>query len=102
MARHAKGANAADPVHVQGMAAAYELVRLLRAAGKAPTRAAVLARLSRLSDAANPFLLPGINVRTGEGDRFPVEQAMLRRWSSGRWRSVGGLWRHSGATGRGR
>jgi branched-chain amino acid transport system substrate-binding protein len=80
--------------HVQGMAAAFELVRLLRAAGEEPTRADVVARSTRLASGANPFLLPGIVVRTGLADRFPIEQAALRRSTGRGWRSVGGLWRH--------
>jgi branched-chain amino acid transport system substrate-binding protein len=82
--------------HVQGMAAAFELGRLLRATGAEPTRAAALAQLRRLSDAANPFLLPGVTVRTSATDAIPIDQAMLRRSTAGRWRGVGSLWRHGG------
>ena len=92
LAKYARGANAKDLQHVHGMAVAYEAVRLLKATGKNPTRAAVLAQMRKLSDASNPFLLPGITVRTSETERFPVEQALLRRWSQGSWRSFGGLW----------
>lgn len=92
--RHRSVLARADQRFVEGMAAAYELVRVLKAAGKEPTRAAVTAAVRRLTDASNPFLLPGIVVRTTATDRFPVEQARLRRWSSGRWRSFGGLWTH--------
>lgn len=82
--------------HVQGMAAAFELVRVLRAAGEEPTRAAVAARAAGLIDASNPFLHPGIVVRTGRGDAVPIEQAVVRRVAGGAWRSVGGVWRHRG------
>jgi branched-chain amino acid transport system substrate-binding protein len=88
--------------HVQGMAAAFELARLFRAVGAEPTRTAVLERLRRLTDAANPFLLPGIAVRTSATDSLPLDQAVLRRWSQGRWRSVGGVWRRAGQHVRGR
>lgn len=81
---------------VEGMAAGYELVRLLRAAGAEPTRAAVAARLARLVDAANPFLLPGIVVRTGPDGTAPIDQAVLRRWTTGGWRGAGGVWRYRG------
>ena len=94
LARYASGANARDVGHVYGMAVAYETVRLLKATGKTPTRAAVAAQLRRLSDASNPFLLPGITIRTSASERFPIEQARLQRWSKGSWRSFGGLWRH--------
>lgn len=93
MARYARGANPRDLLHVQGMAVAYETVQLLKAAGKTPTRASVIVRSRRLRDASNPFLLPGITVATSATDRLPVEQAQLQRWSQGRWRGFGGLWR---------
>jgi ABC-type branched-subunit amino acid transport system substrate-binding protein len=92
MARYAKGANALDVGHVHGMAVAYETVRVLKAAGETPTRAAVVARTRKLNDASNPFLLPGIVIRTTATDHFPIEQALLQRWSKGRRTSFGGLW----------
>ena len=92
MSRYAKGANAKDVNHVYGMAVAYETVKVLKAAGKTPTRAAVVAQMGKLNDASNPFLLPGIAVRTSATERFPIEQALLQRWSKGRWKSFGGLW----------
>ncbi len=92
LSRFAKGANARDVFHVYGMAVAYETVRLLRAAGKTPTRAAVLAQMRKLNDASNPFLLPGIAVKTSATERFPIEQVLLQRWSKGKWTSFGGLW----------
>jgi branched-chain amino acid transport system substrate-binding protein len=92
MSRYAKGANAKDVGHVYGMAVAYETVKVLKAAGETPTRAAVVARTRKLSDASNPFLLPGIAVRTTATDHFPIEQALLQRWSKGTRTSFGGLW----------
>ena len=96
LARYAKGANAKDVFHLYGMAVAYETVRVLEAAGKNPTRAGVAAQLRKLSDSSNPFLLPGIVVRTSETERFPIEQALLQRWSKGSWKSFGGLWSYRG------
>jgi branched-chain amino acid transport system substrate-binding protein len=92
MAKYAKGANAKDVGHIYGMAVAYETVKVLKAAGETPTRAAVVARTRKLSDASNPFLLPGIAVRTTATDHFPIEQALLQRWSKGTRKSFGGLW----------
>ena len=92
MARYAKGANAKDVDHLYGMAVAYETVKVLKAVGETPTRAAVAARTRKLNDASNPFLLPGIAVRTTATDHFPIEQALLQRWSKGSWKSFGGLW----------
>lgn len=92
--RHRSAMARADHRFVEGMAAAYELVRVLQAAGKEPTRGAVVAAVRRLNDSSNPFVLPGVVVRTSATDRFPVEQAQLRRFTQGRWRSFGGLWTH--------
>ncbi|MDQ3067618.1 MAG: ABC transporter substrate-binding protein [Actinomycetota bacterium] len=92
MSRYAKGANVKDVYHVYGMAVAYQTVRALKAAGKTPTRVALLRQIAKLSDASNPFLLPGITIRTGATERFPIEQALLQRWGKGGWTSFGGLW----------
>ena len=92
ISRYAKGANVKDVNHVYGMAVAYETVKLLKATGKTPTRAAVVAQLGKLNDASNPFLLPGIAVKTSTTERFPIEQAQLQRWSKGSWKGFGGLW----------
>jgi branched-chain amino acid transport system substrate-binding protein len=92
MAKYAKRANVKDVEHVYGMAVAYETVKLLKAAGKTPTRVAVAAQMGTLNDASNPFLLPGIVVKTSATERFPIEQALLQRWSKGSWKSFGGLW----------
>ena len=92
IAKYAKGANVKDVYHVYGMAVAYETVKLLKATGKTPTRAAVVAQLGKLNDASNPFLLPGIAVKTSTTERFPIEQALLQRWSKGHWKGFGGLW----------
>jgi len=92
LARHAKGANAKDVYHVYGMAVAYETVKVLKAAGKNLTRASVMAQTRKLNDASNPFLLPGMTIKTSATERFPIEQALLQRWSKGSWKSFGGLW----------
>ena len=48
-----------------------------------------------LSD--NPFLLPGIGLKTGAGDHFPIEQMVLQRWHKGAWKSFGGIWGYRSA-----
>jgi branched-chain amino acid transport system substrate-binding protein len=92
MSRHAKGANVNDVYHVYGMAVAYETVSLFRRLGANPTRAGLMARARSITSAANPFLLPGVSVKTGRGDGFPVQQGQLQRWQKGKWVPFGGLW----------
>ena len=92
MARYAKGANVKDVYHVYGMAVAYETVKVLKAAGQNLTRATLMAQVRKLNDSSNPFVLPGIAIKTSATERFPIEQALLQRWSKGSWTSFGGLW----------
>jgi branched-chain amino acid transport system substrate-binding protein len=92
LARYAKAANPNDAYHVYGMAVAYETVGLFRRLGANPTRVALMARARSISSAKNPFLLPGVYVKTGRGDNFPIQQGQLQRWTKGRFVSVGGLW----------
>jgi hypothetical protein len=92
LAKYARGANPNDVYHVYGMAVGYETVSLLRRLGANPTRAALMARARSISSAKNPFLLPGIAVKTGKGDSFPIQQGQLLRWTNGRFVPVGGLW----------
>ena len=92
MRKHAPGANAKDVYHVYGMAVAWTTVEALRRAGKNLTRASLLAAVDNLDASGNPFLLPGITLKTAGTDHFPIEQMLLQRWQKGSWKSFGGLW----------
>ena len=92
MKRFAPGANVDDVNHVYGMAAAWTAIEAIRRAGADLTRDGLLRVVGALNLQGNPFLLPGIAVRTGPGDRYPIEQLLLQRWHKGAWRSFGGLW----------
>jgi branched-chain amino acid transport system substrate-binding protein len=92
MAKYAKGANVSDVYHVYGMAVAFETVSLFKRMGANPTRAALIGRARSITSAGNPFLLPGISVKTGKGDGFPIQQVQLQRWTKGHWVPFGGLW----------
>jgi ABC-type branched-subunit amino acid transport system substrate-binding protein len=92
LSRHGRGANARDVDHVHGMAVAFETVALLRRLGGNPTRAGLMAAARSITNPGNPFLLPGVAVRTSRADAWPVEQGRLHRRTNGRWRPFGGLW----------
>jgi branched-chain amino acid transport system substrate-binding protein len=92
LSKYAKGANPNDVYHVYGMAVAYETVGVLKRLGANPTRVALMARARSIASAKNPFLLPGVTVKTGKGDAFPIQQGQLQRWTKGRFVPVGGLW----------
>jgi branched-chain amino acid transport system substrate-binding protein len=90
--RHARGASARDARHIHGMAVAFETVALIRRLGANPTRAGLMAVARSITSAGNPFLQPGIAVRTSRTDALPIEQGRLHRRASGRWRPFGGIW----------
>ena len=92
MSRFARGANVNDVYHVYGMAVAYETVALFKRLGANPTRTGLMARARSMNDPSNPFLLPGIAVRTGKGDGFPIQQGQLQRWTKGKWVPFGAIW----------
>jgi hypothetical protein len=79
--------------NVYGMSAAYTFVDALRHAGRNPTRRSVMNAVNHLNERNNPFVLPGMVVRTGGSDRYPLDQARLQRWTKGKWVSFGGLLR---------
>ena len=92
MAKYAKGADVTDVYHVYGMAVAYETIGLFKRLGANVTRTRLMAAARSLNDASNPFLLPGVAVKTGRGDGFPIQQGQLQRWvKPGRWVPFGGL-----------
>ncbi len=71
--------------YVAGMASAFTMVDALKRAGKNLTRAGIMAAARSLSEANNPFVLPGIVVKTSPADGYPMQQVALERWSGGHW-----------------
>jgi len=92
LARYAPGEDPADDLHLYGMAVAWTAVEALRKVGATLTRDALRQVLDKLTLTGNPFLLPGIAVKTAGKDHFPIEQMLLQRWQNGAWKSFGGLW----------
>ena len=96
VARFAPGSDASDVYLVYGMAAAWTAVEAIRRAGTDLTRQRLVDVVGSLNLKANPFLVPGIVLRTGPNDHFPIDQMVLQRWQKGAWRSFGGLWTYRG------
>ena len=89
--RFVPGGNPKDGYLVAGMAGAFTLVDTLKKAGKNLTRDGVIKAATSLNEANNPFLIPGIVVKTTPTSRFPITQARLQRWTKGHWTLFGGL-----------
>jgi branched-chain amino acid transport system substrate-binding protein len=94
--RYAPGADADDVYHVYGMAAAWTVAEAIRKAGADLTRDRLVQIVGSLNVQGNPFLIPGISLKTGPGDHFPIDQMLLERWQKGGWRSFGGIWGYRG------
>jgi branched-chain amino acid transport system substrate-binding protein len=77
--------------YAAGMAAAYTLVDTLKKAGKNLTRKSVMTAATHLNEKSNPFVLPGIRIRTTPSYRFPISQVRLERWHKDHWVLFGPL-----------
>jgi branched-chain amino acid transport system substrate-binding protein len=88
-----KGGNPNDVYNVYGMSVAHTFVAALKKAGKNPTRDSIMRAATHLTIKNDPFLLPGVTVRTTSSDHFPLDQARLERYHNGHWVVFGGLFR---------
>jgi len=89
MKRYLPRADVNDGFHVYSMAVAYTFVDALKKAGRNPSRASVLRAVAKLDIRSNPFLLPGVRVKTSATDHFPLDQGQLQRWSKNQWNPLG-------------
>jgi branched-chain amino acid transport system substrate-binding protein len=89
MRRHLPRGDANDAFHVYSMAVAYTFADALRRAGRPPTRQGILRAVQNLNLRNNPFVLPGVVIRTTRTDHFPIEHGQLHRWRSDQWHPVG-------------
>jgi branched-chain amino acid transport system substrate-binding protein len=90
MRRYLPSAPADDVFNYYGMAVAYSMVDTLRKAGRNLTRAGVLRAATHLSE-TNPFLLPGVRIRTTPNDYYPIDTVKLARYHGSHWQFFGGL-----------
>ncbi len=80
-----------DVYNWYGMTVAWTMVETLRKAGKSLTRAGLLRAAQSLDLASNPFLLPGIRLKTSRTDYRPLEHVYLYRYDNQQWVRASGL-----------
>jgi hypothetical protein len=68
---------------VYGLASAWTFTDALKHAGKHLTRAGLMRALRNLNETKNPFVYPGMTVKTSKKRTFPMEQLKIIKWSGG-------------------
>jgi branched-chain amino acid transport system substrate-binding protein len=91
MRRYNPSGRATDVYNWYGMTVAWTMVETLRKAGKNLTRARLLRAARSLDTGANPFLLPGIRLKTSRTDYRPMEHVYLYRYDNKEWVRASGL-----------
>ena len=85
--------NVADGFNIYGVAVAYTMVDVLKQAGNNLTRQNVMNIASSQLNETNPFLLPGVKVKTSGSDHFPIMQEQVISWdtTASGWKLQGSL-----------
>jgi ABC-type branched-subunit amino acid transport system substrate-binding protein len=91
MKRYNPDGRVTDVYNWYGMTVAWTMVETLRKAGKNLTRASVMKAAQSLDTGANPFLLPGIRLRTSRVDYRPLDTVYLYRYDNKEWVKASGL-----------
>jgi len=83
--KFAPSARPTDVYNWYGMTAAWTMVETLKQAGSKLTRAGLLTAAQSLNLMNNPFLLPGIVIRTSPTNYFPLANVYLYRYDNAQW-----------------
>jgi branched-chain amino acid transport system substrate-binding protein len=83
--------NVNDGFNIYGVAVAYTMVDVLTQAGSNMTRQNVMNIAGTQLNESNPFLLPGVNVKTTSSDHFPITQEQVISWNGTGWTLKGSL-----------
>jgi branched-chain amino acid transport system substrate-binding protein len=83
---------AGDGNLVYGLAVGWTFWDALKHAGKHPTRKSLMHALRNMNEKNNPFIFPGMLVRTSKKRNFPMEQLIFMKWAGGAtgdWKTFG-------------
>ena len=93
MKRYYPSGRPSDVYNWYGMTVAWSMVDTLQRAGKSLTRARLLRAAQTIDTRANPFMLPGIRLKTSAVDYFPMDEVYLYRYDNKQWVRASGLLR---------
>jgi branched-chain amino acid transport system substrate-binding protein len=77
---------------VYGLSVGWTFAHELKRAGKNPTRKSLMKALRTMNEKNNPFVYPGMVVKTSKKRTFPMEQLIFMKWQGG----AGGDWKTFG------
>jgi branched-chain amino acid transport system substrate-binding protein len=83
------GANTLDANIEYAFANAWTMVEALKAAGANLTRQGFMNALENLNTDKNPFLYPGVKLKTTPTERYPIDQQILEQYKNGAWHPFG-------------
>jgi branched-chain amino acid transport system substrate-binding protein len=95
MAKYYPGGNLIDGNNVYGYTVAQGLVQVLKQCGDNLTRADVMKQAASLNMEL-PLLLPGVNVKTGPDDFYPIQREQLARFDGKTWKLFGKVYDPTG------
>jgi branched-chain amino acid transport system substrate-binding protein len=84
--------NPNDTFYYYGVAKGYDVVKLLYAAGKNPTRQSLM-RATQAMNWNNPYMIKGVKSKTTKNDNFPLDQIKIVRYSDGSWTEASSLFK---------
>jgi len=84
MAKYYPSGDVTDASNIYGYAVAMTLVQVLKQCGDNLTRENVMKQAASL-DMTLPTALPGINIKTGPDDFYPIEREQLARFDGKTW-----------------
>jgi branched-chain amino acid transport system substrate-binding protein len=88
MAKYYPSGDVTDASNIYGYAVAMTLVQVLKQCGDNLTRENVMKQAASL-DMTLPTALPGINIKTGPDDFYPIEREQLARFDGKTWALFG-------------
>lgn len=91
MKKYYPDGNLHEQFNIYAYCVSQTLVQVLKQCGNDLSRANVTKQAENLKDLTLPMLLPGIKIKTGPNDFFPIEQERLARFDGERWVLFGEL-----------
>ena len=91
MKRYFPGGQPNDVYNWYGMTVAFSMVDALKHAGRNPSRESLRRAMTHMNERNNPFLLPGVTVRTSPSNYYPMTKAKMVRYHKNLWVLFGPL-----------